>query len=314
MQFRVQAFLVSFLFGISVFALQNIERDTSYTIHSSYIKYKKEFPQISIVQPKQYEMILEIYDITYKDLNYRNLHLDAFINTSKSNPAVILIHGGGWKSGDKSLMKPMAQYIASKGYACFSLEYRLLDEAKYPEGIYDIKEAIQYIKSNAAKFYVDTTKVAVLGCSSGAQMASLVGTTNNKPKFEKKSSHSTSTAVQAIINLDGILAFKHPKSSEGKMASWWLGGTYEEDPEIWIEASPLTHIDQNTPPILFISSQYERFQAGRENMIEILEQHNIYAQVETFPNGPHSFWLFHPWFNDTVNYITTFLNNTFKNQ
>lgn len=314
MQFRVQAFFVSFLFGISVFALQNIEKDTSYTIHSSYIKYKKEFPQISIVQPKQYEMVLEIYDRTYKDLNYRNLYLDAFINTSKSNPAVILIHGGGWKSGDKSLMKPMAQYIASKGYSCFSLEYRLSGEAKYPEGIYDIKEAIQYIKANAARFHVDTNRVAVLGCSSGAQMATLVGTTNNNPMFEKKSSHTTSTAVQAIINLDGVLAFKHPKSSEGNMASWWLGGSYDEQPENWKNASALTHTNEHTPPILFISSQYERFQAGRDDMIEILDKHGIYSQVETFPNSPHGFWLFHPWFNDTLNYIITFIDNTFKNK
>lgn len=294
--------------------LQEIQKDTSYTVYSAFEKYKKSFPEIEIVTPKQFQNIEEKKNIVYKTIEDRKLSLGAYINISENNPAVILIHGGGWKSGDKSLMKPMAQYIASKGYSCFSLEYRLSDEAKYPEGIYDIKEAIQFIKAEAAKFHVDTSKVAVLGCSSGAQMASLVGTTNTNPKFEKKSFHSTSTAVQAIINLDGILAFKHPKSSEGKMASWWLGSTYEEQPEKWVEASALTHTNQNTPPILFISSQYERFQAGREDMIEILEQHNIYAQVETFPNSPHSFWLFHPWFNDTVNYITLFLDNIFKNQ
>lgn len=294
--------------------LQEIQKDTSYTVNSAFEKDKKNFPEIEIVKLKHFENVIETGNMVYKTIEHRKLSLDAYINTSENNPAVILIHGGGWKSGDKSLMKPMAQYIASKGYSCFSLEYRLSDEVKYPESIYDIKEAIQYLKAEAAKFHVDTTKVAVLGCSSGAQMASLVGTTNNKPKFEKKLSFFTSTTVQAIINLDGVLAFKHPKSSEGKMASWWLGGTYEEQPENWIEASALTHTDQNTPPILFISSQYERFQAGREDMIEILEQHNIYSQVETFPNSPHTFWLFHPWFNDTVNYITTFLDNTFKTQ
>lgn len=300
------------LSSTTLFAFQTIQKDTSYTVTSSYKKYIKNFPQIEIVKPQQFQIITEIENITYKKLNARELKLDAFINTSENNPAVILVHGGGWKSGDKSHMKPMAQYIASKGYSCFAIEYRLSDEAQYPEGIFDIKQAIQFIKANALKFHVDTTKVAVLGTSSGAQMASLVGTTNNNSKFEEKTGYKTSTEVQAIINLDGILAFKHPKSKEGKMASWWLGGTYEEKPEIWKEASALTHIDENTPPTLFISSQYERFQAGREEMIEIMEKYQIYYQVENFPDSPHTFWLFNPWFKDTVNYITTFLDKTFK--
>ena len=300
------------LSSTTLFAFQTIQKDTSYTVTSSYKKYIKNFPQIEIVKPQQFQNITEIENITYKKLNARELKLDAFINTSENNPAVILVHGGGWKSGDKSHMKPMAQYIASKGYSCFAIEYRLSDEAQYPEGIFDIKQAIQFIKANALKFHVDTTKVAVLGTSSGAQMASLVGTTNNNSKFEEKTGYKTSTEVQAIINLDGILAFKHPKSKEGKMASWWLGGTYEEKPEIWKEASALTHIDENTPPTLFISSQYERFQAGREEMIEIMEKYQIYFQVENFPDSPHTFWLFNPWFKDTVNYVTTFLDKTFK--
>ena len=300
------------LSSTTLFAFQTIQKDTSYTVTSSYKKYIKNFPQIEIVKPQQFQNITEIENITYKKLNARELKLDAFINTSENNPAVILVHGGGWKSGDKSHMKPMAQYIASKGYSCFAIEYRLSDEAQYPEGIFDIKQAIQFIKANALKFHVDTTKVAVLGTSSGAQMASLVGTTNNNSKFEEKTGYKTSTEVQAIINLDGILAFKHPKSKEGKMASWWLGCTYEEKPETWKEASALTHIDENTPPTLFISSQYERFQAGREEMIEIMEKYQIYYQVENFPDSPHTFWLFNPWFKDTVNYVTTFLDKTFK--
>ena len=129
-------------------ALQSIQKDTSYTVNSSFNKYKKNFPQIEIVKPKQFENVIETENIQYKTLEKRSLCFDAFINTSENNPAVILIHGGGWKSGDKSHMKPMAKYIASKGYSCFAIEYRLSDEAQYPQGIYDLKEAIQYIKSN----------------------------------------------------------------------------------------------------------------------------------------------------------------------
>lgn len=313
MGIKILTISVFFLFGASMFAMQPIEKDTSYTVGSSYLKYKKDFPQIAIARAKEFTNVETSLDIIYKTTSVRNLHLDAYINSDNIvNPAVILIHGGGWKSGSKSHMKPLAQYIAAQGYSCFTVEYRLSDEAKYPEGIYDIKEVIQYIKMNAAKFNVDSSKVAILGCSSGAQMATLVGTTNNNPKFEKESRYNTSTTVHAIVNLDGIVAFIHPKSKESEMAAWWLGGTVEEKFELWQEASALTHADQYTPPTLFISSQYERFQAGREEMIEILNKHAIYSQVEIVPNSPHTFWLFHPWFDETVNYIITFLDKTFK--
>lgn len=305
---------LSLCLGYSLRAFQGVEKDTSYTINAAYLKYKKRFAEIKIVKPKKNENVLEVEYVMYKKSITGNLYFDAYINTEQNtpNPAVVLIHGGGWKSGDKSLLKPLAQHIAREGYSCFTIAYRLSDEAIYPAGIYDVKDAIRYIKKNAKRWYVDSSKIAVLGCSSGGQMASLVGTTNNSFKYKKNEENHISSSVQAIVNLDGIIAFKHPKSKEGKLATLWLGGSYEEEPEIWKEASALTHTDKNTPPILFINSPYERFHAGRDDMIKILNTYTIDYQVETFVNSPHTFWLFHPWFDKTVEYITTFLNKILK--
>lgn len=303
-----------FVSVLTAHSQHTFEIDTSYTIHSAFKKYVKQHPDIQIVKPQGFENVIEEKDIEYKDLGYRKLHLDAYYNTSKAlKPAVILIHGGGWKSGNKSLMEPLAQHIASKGFACFTVEYRLSLEAIYPAGIFDVKRAIQFVKANANKFNIDSEKVAVLGCSAGGQMAALIGTTNHNKAFEDtQSAYKQSSSVNAIIDIDGILAFKHPQSEEGESASLWLGGNSEKNLETWINASALTHTDQNTPPILFISSKHDRFQAGRDDMIKILDQYTIYNQVESFPNAPHSFWLFHPWFEDTVDYVTKFLDKTFK--
>lgn len=288
--------------------------DTSYTVNGTYKKLIKKFPQIKIVKSKFYENVVENSAIVYKEIDERKLYLDAFLNTNNSEkPAVVLIHGGGWKSGNKNLMKPLAQNIASRGYACFTIEFRLSTEAIYPAGIYDVKNAIQFIKANANKFKIDTTKVAILGCSSGGQMAALIGTTNNNKNFEEDINYSQTSSVQAIIDIDGVLAFKHPESQEDVVAGLWLGGNYDSVPEIWENASALTHVNENTPPILFIGSQYPRFLAGKDDMIKTLNQFNIYNQVENLENSPHSFWLFHPWFEDTVKYISNFLEKTFKN-
>jgi acetyl esterase/lipase len=305
---------IMLLISNTILAQSNYSIDTSYTIKSTYKKLIKKYPLITIPQKQNNTAVTEIKEVIYQEDKNRALHFDAFFNTKqKQNPAVIMIHGGGWRSGNKNQMHDMAREIASKGYSCFAIEYRLSLEAKYPEGIFDVKNAIKFIKDNAIKFNVDPNKIAVLGCSSGGQMAALIGTTNEILDFEDKSFKSKSSSkVQAIIDVDGVLAFKHPESSEGDMASFWLGGTYDEKPENWKSASAINHTNKSSPPILFINSSFDRFHAGRDDMIAVLNQYKIYNEVKTIQNSPHSFWFFEPWFTETVVYTTQFLDKIFK--
>ena len=306
--------LLVLLFVSQGIIAQGYSVDTSYTVKSTYAKLIKKYPFIKIAEANKGENDVQIENIVYYKEKKRALHLDAFFNKKeKNNPGVIMIHGGGWKSGNKNQMQVLAQEITSKGYSCFTIEYRLSLEAKYPQAIYDVKNAIKFIKDNAKRFHVDPDKIAVLGCSSGGQMAALIGTTNGDLVFEDAKYKSTSSSkVQAIIDIDGILAFKHPESEEGEMAAFWLNGTYEENPENWKQASALSHVDKNTPPTLFINSSFDRFHAGRDDMIAILNQNKIYNEVKTIKNSPHSFWFFQPWLDETVEYTTQFLNRIFK--
>ena len=292
----------------AVAAQTNAKVDAGHTVKGAYQKYVKDFPGIQVVRAKPRPGVVEKKEVVYTEIGDRKLYMDVFHpNDTTARPAMVLIHGGGWISGDKSLMTPLAEHMASNGYACFALEYRLSGEARYPASIIDVQNAIKYIRTNADKFHVDTTKVAILGCSSGGQMAALIGTTITGSRAGQEA------GVQAIIDLDGILAFKHPESEEGNLAALWLGGTYEENPENWKQASALTHVDENTPPMLFVNSGRNRFHAGRDDMIEILKKNNTYYEVKEFPDSPHTFWLFEPYFTPTVQCITDFLNKIFLN-
>lgn len=307
------AILVLFLFSNWTYSQAQFTTDTSYTVQSTFNKEKNKYPFLKIVTEKKYDNVQEAKDLVYKKIDSRTLHLDAFYTSDgKSLPVVILIHGGGWKSGNKNQMHLMAQEIASKGYACFAIEYRLAPEAKYPAAILDVKSAIKFIKLNARKYNANPNKVAVLGCSSGGQMAALIGTTNGNSAFEDKNDVSGNALVQAIIDMDGILAFKHPESEEGKVAGFWLDGSYEEKPTAWEQASALTHASKNTPPILFINSDMTRFHAGRDDMIAILKEHGVYSEVKNIHNAPHSFWFFHPWFEQMITYTTNYLDTILK--
>lgn len=305
---------VLLLFSQGIIAQNRYNIDTSYTVKSTYDKLIKKYPFIKIAEANKGANNTQIENIVYYKEKYRTLHLDAFFTKNKKkNPGIIMIHGGGWRSGNKNQMQILAQEITAKGYSCFVIEYRLSLEAKYPQAIYDVKNAIKFIKDNAKRFRVDPDKIAVLGCSSGGQMAALIGTTNEDLGFEDTSYKSKSSSkVQAIIDIDGILAFKHPESNEGEMAAFWLNGTYQENPENWKQASALSHTNKNTPPILFINSSFERFHAGRDDMITILNQNKIYNEVKTIRDSPHSFWFFQPWFDETVQYTTQFLDRIFK--
>ncbi|QOW10427.1 alpha/beta hydrolase [Kaistella flava (ex Peng et al. 2021)] len=277
-----------------------IKKDPTFSLNSAFQKEIKKFPFIKKVEFLQSSEINFTSDIIYKKVGNHDLKLDAFINkNSISKPAVILIHGGGWKSGSKEMQNPMAQKIALLGYQTFTVEYRLSDEAKYPASINDIRDAILFLKKNRKKFKIDATKIALLGCSSGGQIVSLIGT-----KYPAE--------INAVIDIDGLLSFHHPDSEEGEVAALWLGGTYEEVPKVWQDASALSHVSATTPPFLFINSQFKRFSAGQNDFITKLNEFGIYFQVEKIENSPHPFWLFEPWFEPTIKYISNFLNVNFK--
>jgi acetyl esterase/lipase len=310
--------IIVFLLNLTTASAQqpDIPRDTSFTVYSTFIKESKNYPFIQIAEPVLPKNVLYKEDLVYSSPGKRDLHVDVFYPAKKSKkgyPGVVLIFGGGWRSGDKSQSVPMAQQLAAKGYVAAAVEYRLSLEAKYPAAVHDIKAAIRWLRANAVKYNLDKTKIATHGVSAGGQLAALVGTTNGLKAFEGNGGNpKQSSDVQAIIDIDGVLAFKHPESAEGAVAAAWLGGTFEEKPEAWTEASALTHVSKNTPPVLFINSSNARFHAGRDDMIKILDGFKIYSEVHTIPNTPHPFWLFHPWFEHTMKFTTDFLNKVFK--
>lgn len=287
-------------------------RDTSYTTQSAYQKYIKDYPNIEIVKFDVVEQGRVFKNIPYKNTGKRDLTVDVFapfLGSKAGHPAILLVHGGGWISGNKKMLHPMAKKLADEGYVAVTVEYRLSPEAEYPAAVYDIKTALKWMKDHAERFNIDTSKVAILGTSAGGQLAALVGTTAHKSNFEDPADTSdTSVKVHAIIDIDGVLAFIHPVSEEGNVAGKWLGGSQEEARAVWIEASALTHIGKQTPPMLFIGSAFPRFLAGRKDAIEILNYHDIRHETHIFEDAPHSFWLFNPWFDPTMEVVISYLN------
>ena len=300
-----------------------VQRDTSFTVNNTAVKVLKQYPGTKVVEPILPAGVTAQENLVYASDRGRDLHLDLFTPVKKrasGYPGVLLIHGGGWRSGYRQMEWPMAQHLAAKGYVTATVEYRLSVEALYPTGVHDLKAAIRWMRANAAKFNIDSKKIAVYGCSAGGELAAFLGTTGDMKKFEGSTGDlHQSSRVQAVIDIDGILDFTDPaesakdtvpdKPSAGKA---WFGASFKENPGLWREASPIRYVNEKTAPILFVNSALPRFHAGRDEAIKTLSKLGIYTEVHTIPDTPHPFWFFHPWFDEASGYIVTFLDKTFK--
>lgn len=292
--------------------INGIPRDTSYTVYSTYVKLKKQYPFIRPAETKISDDLACYENIPYKSISTeRKLLLNIY--RRKGNellPVVMMIHGGGWNSGSPSLQKAMALKLAQKGFVAITVEYRLIPEALFPAGEEDLEDAVRWITANAETYGINRNEIAVSGCSAGGQLAALIGT-KNKDKL-----------IKAVVNIDGISTFidkatidraQKARSEGTKMPvdALWLGGTFTERPENWKAASALTWINRNSAPVCFINSSIPRFHNGRDEQIRMLDSLGIYSEVHVFDNSPHSFWHFHPWQISTVEYVANFLNRIF---
>lgn len=252
-----------------------------FTLEGALTKARKDHPGIEIANLVPDEGVTISRDLTYRKDVGRALHVDAFIPKGKQlAPAVLLVHGGGWQSGSRSHQEPMATYLANRGFVAVTVEYRLSPKAQYPAGMSDLQTAVRWLRANAADYHVDSSRVAILGSSSGAQMATLLGVMDQAPEYAKGGPYSAqSSKVQAIVNIDGIVSFTTPVAlkyendpdKKPSAVEAWFGGRFEQVPELWRQASPLAYVGRDTPPTLFINSSQPRFHAGRDEYVARLE-------------------------------------------
>ena len=300
MSFYKLYFLFVFFIGAKAFG-QTKPNATPYTNEATYEKLKKKHPFITPLNRPVSENIIVEKDVEYSNINGLSLKADIYYpkDQSKKYPGIALVHGGGWISGSKENEKYMAQELASRGYVAIAVGYRLSEVATYPAANQDVENAIQFLKKNKKKYSLNTKKIAVLGESAGAQIATLVGV-------------QTKNKIKAIVNVDGIVSFIHPEAEESTYAAYFLGGTQKEKPEIWKEASPLEYVGKNTPPTLFINSSQPRFHAGRDDMMKKLKSYGTFTEFHEIKDTPHSFWSAEPWFTETLNLTVDFLDKTLK--
>lgn len=207
----------------------------------------------------------------------------------RNGAAVLLVHGGGWQSGDRSQLHGYGVLLGRKGYTCVASEYRLTPEAKWPAQIEDVKCAIRWMRANAERLGFDPAKIAIEGNSAGAHLALVAAGTPNAAAFEGEGGNAgVDTGVAACIAI-------YPPTDLRRVSP--LGRVVEDlfgpdAPDDMLEAaSPIALARASFPPTQLIHGTADELVPLAEStgMAEALLQTGAVAEVHTYAGQLHAF-------------------------
>jgi acetyl esterase len=216
-------------------------------------------------------------DITYARPGGRDLRMDAFIPEGAGPfPAVVIAHGGGWEAGDKATyISPVLAPLARAGYAWFSIDYRLTPYVRNGDQLDDLREAIRYVRSHAARFHVDPNRIGILGESASGQMVAQVA-----------SEKCPGCEVQAVVSFYGVYDFtRWAGDAENRPMLDRVFGKW--DSEILRKYSPLFHVRRDMPPVLLIQGTKDELHAGTIAYAERLKEAGARYELVLLDGAPH---------------------------
>jgi len=260
-----------------------------------------------------------IKNISYGPLGIKH-KLDIYrpINMPEEGcPVLLQIHGGAWMVGSKEHQAlPLMNYLASKGWICVSINYRLSPSVGFPTHLEDCKRALCWIRREGEKYGMNPDFVAVSGGSAGGHLAALTGLTGNMPELQKEFSQ-TDTSIQAVIPFYGIydLLDRYDPSSDQLLRRFVnnriIFEKLEQNPELWDFASPITHIRRDNPAFMIVQGHMDSLTKvkGARIFKEKIEQESENAVVYLeLPGAEHGFDIVHsPRSNAVIKGVHRFL-------
>jgi acetyl esterase/lipase len=205
-------------------------------------------------------------------------------------PAVLLVHGGGWVSGDRSQLHGYGILIGRLGYVCVATEYRLASESHWPAQIHDVKAALRWMRANAGRLGIDPKKIAVSGNSAGAHLSLMVAGTQNMPEFEGEGGNpGAGTEVAACVAFYGPAQLVGDGDELAEQLTFLFGKGYTA--ETARAASPVTYAAAGFPPTLLITGNKDELVPVESSfkMYRALTDAGAKAELHVYEGAPHAF-------------------------
>lgn len=224
-------------------------------------------------------------DIPYTTAGGETLRLDAYVPaaTGGARPAVLLIHGGEFRTGDKASFEPEARKIAARGWVAFSINYRLDVTPAFPAELDDAQAAVRWVRANATQYEVDPERIGVLGESAGGTLAGLLATSG-------RGSRTTGARVRVAVSWSGPMDLVALAKEQGDAwARGLMGCTVAECPEQFRAASPIDLLDKTDTATYLVNSKNEIVPISQlETMASKMEDLSVPLQARRIDGSQHA--------------------------
>lgn len=266
--------------------------------------------------------------LVFAQADGQSLKLDLLAprNASTPLPAIIFLHSGGFVQGQRTWGLRHAFYLASHGFVVAMSDYRLAPSSPFPAAINDAQSVARWLRTNAGIYNVDIRRVGVLGGSSGAYLAAVLGT--NLWSGTDWSGARPDSQVQAVVAVNPVL-FLPPvarmnigelsiRNADGEREILWRPGleaflgSFEANAPRWQMASPGEHVSAQAAPFLFLHGTADPLYAQSVDMREKLERAHVRAELFTAEGAPHAVLMGEPWCAGTLSTMEAFLTSVLK--
>jgi acetyl esterase/lipase len=245
-----------------------------------------------------------IRNLPYADDEHPRHRLDIYRPRAvpRGAPVLLQIHGGAWMIGRKDQQGlPLMYRMATRGWVCVAINYRLSPEATWPDHLVDCKRALAWVREHIEAYGGDPDLVVVTGGSAGGHLAAMMGLTANDPEYQP-GFEDVDTAVLAFVPFYGVFdwtdryAFRgsrHPMMR--RLERYIVKVAHHEAPHVYHRGSPMSHIAGDVPPAMVLHGTNDNLVpiAEAERFVELLRSTSkepvVYAE---FVGAHHAFEVF----------------------
>ncbi len=219
-------------------------------------------------------------------------------------PAVVVVHGGGWVTGNKWTISGYAQLLADVGICVLNINYRLAPDAKFPAQVDDVREALMYFADHADQLSIDPDRIGLFGYSAGGHLSVLVGVLADESHAVQASASNwpaSDTRWPRLPSIAAVCAGGPPCDFQtlpldNDALSFFLSGSRRQFPNLYMAASPISHVSAGDPPIQLIHGETDMIVpiANSRRFAEAEQQAGASVALTVIKKQGHIVTLMHP--------------------
>jgi pectinesterase len=233
--------------------------------------------------------IIEHRNLVFAEYPNKKLALDLFLPQeplAEPVPCVVCIHGGGWRVNRRIWFEPFAKYLASKGIAAVTIDYRLTPAVKVIDCVHDAKAAVRWVRASADKYGFDPDRIGAIGGSAGAHLTAVLATTGGVAELEGNGGNQElSSAIQAGVG------FATPAFKVGFVDPMWLRELDLKPEDVKI-ISPYENISSDSAPLYLMHGTEDEGvnPQDSQDLYNKYKEAGAYAELKWIEGEGHVFY------------------------